>query len=862
MKEWMRTACVAVGVLCSGVGWGQSPVPVVLKVTTDKKAELTKGAYVLAPDETYRFEVSVATEPEVEINAALKKLKARFQVVRDTLVNPSPYRDNLLTWLDDSVTVSQAIGEFTKLTNALGAADPLDNLGTVRSSLLRPDALRLFLLESYQDGVTLQMKDGCGQAKTLERNGGSGLYVLDEITTSSCSANDLVLTVTVPDAAEEIQLRYYNEMLRTAGPFVGYSTERLNEMYRELLSWQQTYTNYAKRIKSPEGVMWADSLREEISTLTNEKYSEEISQNLFMDNQISDASSLGSWIIRTSWLSDGKGRVNPLPFTDRRHLPRMPDTATQVMSYEDYREGLLQDLRNATELTDGRMNYRLIDTFLNGYDREEISKQWRLRGDSLVKANATVRRQFIDTRASIQQLTFVVPALLPKRRHVLLIKGPTLPAFTGNVLPMGLSTRDSLYFVVTNVPADLTLKATPTASSIEDRSAATSAIMQVGEIAGRTLANASPLGIVVSNLVNVLGRQVREVSPKKVLPSSRQDNTQRIVREKFVDDASLSENMKIRINEVLPGGRFNQILTRSLFENIEQSLTVDGQEELVAAYNQKVSVQDYQDPLKRENQIDIDALIAKAYEEAVLLVQTELTKEFHHQRAIIDAAVALFAEPISRLPPPGPLASITTGDATAAPPAFRNVFAYQRNDGKAQQHDLTLELFDAKGKPRAGRRYRYKTSPGHRISGSIGPSLTFGKVKVTEASEKDGKVTTETVERLWGAAGGLHVHFGPMVNTNDGFFFSSKLDRAARLSRVSAFFGTNLRKLLYYPQIGVAVDAWPGVKLVGGLQFSRRNYYEVLNDVILRDDYTYEPRVFVTLGLDPLGLAALLNLFN
>lgn len=259
--------------------------------------------------------------------------------------------------------------------------------------------------------------------------------------------------------------------------------------------------------------------------------------------------------------------------------------------------------------------------------------------------------------------------------------------------------------------------------------------------------------------------------------------------------------------------------------------------------------------IKRDNVLD------KLMEVAGKIIAEELKKELGKRYNEIDVAFNiapmakyLYDKEGYQLPP----REVKPGKPVA-PAAYYNQYATLEAQTEAKKVVFPFTVTGKKDKATVTREDRFRVTPPRWVTASLGFAWLTEPFRRNEVTTGTAGISNEPDEHRLRLAVGINLYPVPARLADDRFIFS--LSGRELASRFSFFLGTSFPKPLYNPKVGIGVEPWTGIHVVGGLHFYRRTTYQVMNDQLVdeRSRYVYNSP-FVSLALEPSVLLKLLQL--
>jgi hypothetical protein len=206
-----------------------------------------------------------------------------------------------------------------------------------------------------------------------------------------------------------------------------------------------------------------------------------------------------------------------------------------------------------------------------------------------------------------------------------------------------------------------------------------------------------------------------------------------------------------------------------------------------------------------------------------------------------------------------PPSKITISDSSTEASYYNHFVSIPAQEG-AKKIALPLTITNKKDKSSYVRDDSYKVSPLRWITASMGLTYITQKFRRNDVTIQDGKVTNAADEDQLRLLAGIHIYPWPILLTDDRFIGNLKNDW---YTRTSIFVGLSFPKALYNPHLGIGIEPWPGVKVIGGAHFYKKSIYTVINDQLAdqRSKYVYNAP-FVALNIEPVTFLKLLQIIK
>ncbi|MBB4079423.1 hypothetical protein GGR28_002043 [Lewinella aquimaris] len=745
--------------------------------------------------------------------------------------------------------------------------------------------------DSFYAATQVKLANGCGDTTTIAFSP-QGTHDRLRFTAGDCENAAPALMVIRPNIQQEFARRYYNALtgrakfLRAAGhQAVDSSYAQLADIVA-LVDSLTTEINLRRVIFSP-----CEPLLDSLVSLNARADTESLKDNVFFDSLMKD------WLLSSLWLTGGELRLNPLPFTDDEFLlVKEGHDQEKARLFDTYVDNSISSMLSEPQLSGVQPNYVLMDSLLTLRGTGAVRYTYDKYNDSIKRINNTLRLRHRNTLSTAHEVSF---ALLPGKQSYsrpLVFDAAQRLRKTGNrPLPPAMAYKDRGYLIVTNISTPQKVTITSTSKSATDESSAMRGISQVAGLAGAMFSQGGALGAVLTQLNDSFRKQSGPNVPGREVPVDADIlDGDGITDADDVESASPLEYFSDRNKAVSPlfakfrwhyfQNGYDSIVIRQLNDSIvaQKGLSLLGCGELAGFPHDDIIDALVRDCGSDDNLAACMQVVFPLYQEGLIPVRIEefienlsptrlaaykrkisqQINEFSDLQQVISQwadYVRRFAPPSKRILPPDTLASNTNPT-----PVFRNKIYPLKPASATEEHSLALTLIEGKKDTLARSSHTYKTSPGHRVSVSFGPSFTFNKdFERIEAKESDGAIVTEVDDNQLRITSGLHLHLAPLINTNDAFITSSLLSTRDKWSRFSVYLGLSFPQPLHNLHLGLSVEPWPGVRLIGGHHWYRSTDYSIVNNQILAEDYEYKGAGwFLSLNFPPTVVTSLIGIFN
>ncbi|WP_157974381.1 hypothetical protein [Lewinella sp. IMCC34183] len=801
----------------------------------------------------------------------------------------------------EAEVLKQELRRAEKILKAPAAGNRLD-FGNNSYTYLKPEVFHQFSRDSYYNLLTAALSIGCERADdsvTFGTPNASGRYDFESpaFQTGDCPDNEVVFRLISPVVEKEFTVAYYDSIVGLAGFLSAQTPDKITDAYRALREEKKLYDDYPNNPRNSFGAIspcssWFTEL-EELLAATDRR----LAANVLC--QTND--SLNRWILTALWLTEGRIALNPLGFTDSLKLPVKQGYDRGLADrYNRYVETVIRQMIDSVDINAGRIDYRTMDSLLRESRRGSERFSFKGYNDSLRAENTKLRSANLKAREWRQQFEFCVPQYRTQLVHVAAFDGSRgMQRLSLDNIPIAIATQDSLYTIVTNVATDEKVKNIPAATTIEDQSSAQTTIGEVAGLAASVFTNGGFLATGMARLLT--STQGPEPSDHSRIGYNGGEETRDVINlevrslddfvGKILDGNLVERNLNNLVGKTLDldlepsnpvflsDADIQEAISEVIYATIAKKYRLDLQQCDMITDLPYQTLRPYFDVCK-EPQIDHTVLSCLHEVQESEAVQTVITRyidtssniqlretvahvdgvvgKFDTKRRSFEALISVFSELPSRILPPAMLEPTVNKLAR-----WRTVTDQLENDGKAQRHSHAIQLLNKEGKASATKRITYRTSPGHRITVSTGLGYSFGNINRVELTEGDGGLSTKVDDSAVRVGAGVHIHLRPLVNTNSAWLFSSKLEKREWLSRTSIYLGTSFPNLASNYHLGVAMDIWPGVKMIAGYHAYRHTEYRILNNGLQdKENLLRGAGPFLSLQVDPLPLLRFANLFN
>jgi hypothetical protein len=580
------------------------------------------------------------------------------------------------------------------------------------------------------------------------------------------------------------------------------------------------------------------------------------------------------WMKYLVWMNEGELRLNPFNFTDEEKLPYKSGYNIDKASARDaYINDAISQMLKAKELNPQKTSIALFDSLQAQQQKGRDKFSYKAENELMKIANEKKAKSFLSANTMISKTTFKLIDNTYSKKYLLQVyqAQDTLLLRSANILDRNFSNDLALQTTVYNLAGEQTYKVKITNKSHSGESKIITDLKQIGGLG----AELTPLALqALPNIVNFTSKTsvpYAAINQIKNIPFTYAAEVAKDGKENFIDLTVTMHLKEVRGRlYILTYQNSKKIGEIDLFESVDQWLYLNGLRGCTDLKNRfYLSIKEAFSDFKSNSfsLTDINVQANKIQAKLKKSIEDEINKLSNRKTTIVAREIERMIAEQSQLAqllksddlllPPDAL-ELTDNQAA---PNFRNEFFGIPQEDGAKERNLSIALYNAKGKVTDSITEKFATSSKSWVTGSLGIAYVVNSFRRSDATVANNEVNTVADEQQTRLIAGLHFYPWKILLSDNRFIGQLKWQEIPQ--RLGFFVGFSFPKAFSNPHFGVSADLWPGIKLTGGLHLYRYTGYEIRNNQIIDQQTRYRSSgAFLSLNIEPVTFTKLIGIFK